>query len=311
MNQGWRRYFWAGGAVAMICVMFGLVSYSVTLYRLFCEVTGAGGATQRVDSDTAQVTDTYVTVFFNTNVAPNLPWKFRPLQRSVRVRLGEETPAFFEAENLSDEPIVGRATFNVTPEKAGLDFKKIECFCFTEERLAPHTKVQMPLQFYVDPDLAKRASTRDVDQITLSYTFFRAADPGEGADLGRFAGVPTPAAGEQLFAENCAACHASDHAKIGPALGGVLGRPAGTVPGYPYTRALAGSGLVWTAATLDRWLADPRKLVDGTAMPMAIADAGARAAIIAYLEQLPPPPAPQAADQTADHAAAKPGPGGM
>ncbi len=306
MNQRNRRYLWAGGAVAMMCVMFGLVSYSVTLYRLFCAATGAGGATQRVTADTAQLTDKYVTVFFNTNVDPGLPWRFRPLQRSVRVRLGEETPAFFEAENLSDEPIIGRATYNVTPEKAGLDFKKIECFCFTEERLAPHTKVQMPVQFYVDPDLATRASTRDVDQITLSYTFFRATNPDEVSDLGRFAGAPTPEAGAKLFAENCSACHAPDRVKVGPALGGVVGRAAGSMPDYPYTKALASSGLVWTAATLDKWLADPHKLVQGTAMPMSITDAGKRAAIIAYLEQLPAPPKPVAAD----HAEAKSAPGG-
>jgi len=283
------RWATAAASVATICVMLGVVSYSVTLYRLFCEVTGAGGTTQRVAANTAQTTDRFVTVLFDTNVAPNLPWRFRPLQRSVRVRLGEETPAFFEAENLSDDAIVGRATFNVTPEKAGLDFKKIECFCFSEERLAPHAVVQMPLQFYVDPELASRPGTRDVREITLSYTFFRAANAGEGMDLARFEGKPTPAAGAALFAENCAACHQVDAAKVGPALGGVLGRPAGAMANYPYTKALAASGLVWTAGTLDRWLAGPAALVPGTAMPMAVADAGARAAIIAYLEQIPPP----------------------
>ena len=297
------RFLWLGGTLAIILMMTVLVSYSVTLYRLFCEVTGAGGTTQRVASDTARPTDRYVTVYFDSNVAPNLPWRFRPLQRSIRVRLGEETPIFYEAENTSDEDIVGRATFNVTPDKAGPYFKKIECFCFTEERLAAHSKVQMPVQFYVDPDIATNAGTRDVRQITLSYTFFRAKDPDGAEDLARFKGTPGPAEGAKLFAANCAACHAPDRSKVGPALGGVVGRVAGTVKAYPYTPALAQSRVVWTAQSLDRWLAGPRAMVPGAAMPMAVPDAKARAALIAYLATLPPPPADQAA-------AAPPPPGG-
>ncbi|MBV9734257.1 MAG: cytochrome c oxidase assembly protein, partial [Acidisphaera sp.] len=163
--------------------MTTLVSFSVTLYRLFCSVTGAGGTTQRAMADTATVSDRVVTVFFNTDVAPGLPWRFVPVQRSVRVHLGEQVPAFFEAQNLSDHDIVGHATFNVTPDKAGIYFKKIECFCFTEERLGAHQTVEMPVEFFVDPKIAANPGTRDVDQITLSYTFFQSARPNGAQDL--------------------------------------------------------------------------------------------------------------------------------
>jgi len=281
-----RGYAWAAGSVAMIGVMLVVVSYSVTLYRLFCSVTGAGGTTQRVASDTSKPIDRYITVRFDSNVAPGLPWRFRPLQRQVRVRLGEETPVFFEAENMSDEPIVGRATFNVTPEKAGPYFKKIECFCFTEETLAPHAKVQMPVEFYVDPEMASYRNTADVTEITLSYTFFRTKNPNDPADMARFNGAPTPEMGAALFASQCSACHAPDTTRVGPPLRGVIGREAGSVSGYPYTPALAHAKLAWTPEQLDRWLAGPRKMLPGVAMPMQIDDPKARQAIIGYLEQI-------------------------
>ena len=263
--------------------MVTLVSFSVTLYRLFCSATGAGGTTQRVAADTAVATDRFVNVTFDTNTAANLPWRFVPLQKAVRVRLGEETPVFFEAENLSDTDIVGRATFNVTPDKAGLYFKKIECFCFTQERLAAHTRVQMPVVFYVDPALGTNPGTTDVTQITLSYTFFRATHADDIENLSRF--DATAEVGAKLFASQCAACHTMDKAKVGPPLANVVGRGAGSVPGYPYSKALAASGLTWTPEMLDRWLAGPRDLVPGAAMPMAIQAPAARAAIIAYLKQ--------------------------
>ena len=128
-----RKYGILAALLLAIGGMTVLVSYSVTLYRLFCQVTGAGGTTRRVAADDAKPTDRIVTVRFNTNVAPGLPWRFRPVQNQVKLRLGEDTLVFFEAENLSDHDIVGHATFNVTPDKAGIYFKKIECFCFTEE----------------------------------------------------------------------------------------------------------------------------------------------------------------------------------
>jgi cytochrome c oxidase assembly protein subunit 11 len=275
------------GLLAAVGVMTGLVSYSVTLYRLFCAVTGAGGTPQRVAADEAKTAARMVTVFFNTDTAPGLPWRFEPKQRSIRVHLGEQALVFFEATNLSDQPIVGHATFNVTPDKVGIYFKKIQCFCFTEERLGPHQHVEMPVTFYVDPALATDPGTEEVDQITLSYTFFRSARPEGAEDLSRF-DKPDPERGALLFANQCSGCHLPETAKIGPPLAGVVGRPAAAVPGYPYSAALAHSGLVWDEATLERWLAGPQNLVPGAAMPMAVPDAAARRDIIAYLKTLQP-----------------------
>jgi cytochrome c oxidase assembly protein subunit 11 len=180
---------WAvvAGLAVIIGVMVGIVSYSTTLYRLFCAATGFGGATQRVAANTATISNRIVTVRFNTDLAPGLPWRFEPVQPQVQVHLGEQMMAYFRAENLSDKPLVGHATFNVTPNKAGPYFDKIQCFCFSEERLSPHESVEMPVEFYVDPQLAADANTSDVDTITLSYTFFPSVEPGKAQDLDRLA----------------------------------------------------------------------------------------------------------------------------
>jgi cytochrome c oxidase assembly protein Cox11 len=279
--------------VAAMCValaiMIGITSYSPTLYRLFCSATGAAGTTQRVNAATAKVAAREVTVLFDTNVAPGLNWRFVPLQRSVKVHLGQDSLVFFEAQNLSDHAIVGHAAFNVTPEKSGIYFKKIQCFCFNEERLAPGATVQMPVDFFVDPALGTDPSTQDVHEITLSYTFFESKRPDGAKDLLRFAKAPPdPAAGAQLFAENCSACHALDHAKIGPPLAGVVGRRAGSVPGFPYSAALRAAGFTWTPQQLDAWLAGPKALVPGAQMPMNIAAPQARRDIVAYLKTTRP-----------------------
>lgn len=266
-------------------IMIGITSYSVTLYRLFCQATGANGTTQRVAALVAAQAAREVTILFDTNVAPGLPWRFTPVQRSVKLHLGQDALVFFEAENLSNHDITGHATFNVTPEKVGLYFKKIQCFCFTEEKLAAGTKVQMPVDFYVDPALATDPSTSDVHEITLSYTFFESKNPQGAPDLSRFASAPPDAAaGGRLFAENCSACHALDRAKIGPPLAGVVGRRVGSVPGYPYSKALAFAGFTWDEARLDRWLADPQAMLPGAQMPMKTPVAQARRDIIAYLK---------------------------
>ncbi len=276
-----------GVLLLMVAGMTVAVSYSVTLYRLFCSATGAGGTTQRVAGTAPRPTSARtVTVFFTTDVAPGMPWRFVPMQRSVSVHLGEDTPVFFEAQNLSDHDIVGHATFNVTPDKSGIYFKKIECFCFTEERLAAHQRVEMPVDFFVDAALGTDPATADVDQITLSYTFFESRKPQGAADLARFSNAPPdPLAGQKIFAADCSACHELDRAKVGPALDHVVGRIAGTRPGYPYSAALAQSRVVWTAATLDRWLAGPRTFIPGALMPEAIGDPAARRDLIAYLAQ--------------------------
>jgi cytochrome c oxidase assembly protein subunit 11 len=265
--------------------MIGLVSYSSTFYRLFCAATGYGGATQRVASDTASLSSRVITVRFSTNVAPGLPWRFEPAQREVQLRLGQDTLAFFIAKNLSARDYVGHATFNVTPVKAGIYFKKIQCFCFTEERLGAHQEVEMPVDFFVDPKLATDPSTTDVDTITLSYTFFASERPNGAKNLSRFDNAaPDPVAGEKLFASRCAGCHQLDRAVVGPPLGGVVGRRAASVVGYPYSKPLLLSGIVWSPKTLDQWLAGPQQMVPGALMPMSIDDAETRRDIIAYLE---------------------------
>jgi cytochrome c oxidase assembly protein Cox11 len=294
-----RHFVTVLGLCLAVGVMTTLVSYSVTLYRLFCQATGANGYTQRVATGSATQSAREITVSFMTDTAPGLPWRFKPVQNSVRVHLGEDTLVFFEAENLSDRPIVGHATFNVTPEKTGLYFKKIECFCFTEERLEPHQKVEMPVDFYVDPRLATDPDTAEVHTITLSYTFFESRKPAGAKELARFDNAAAdPEAGRKLFATTCAVCHTPDRNKVGPKLAGVVGRKAGSVPGYPYSAALEHADVVWTPETLDRWLADPRRFIAGAAMPFNLPDRLRRRDIIAYLETL---------KASQDHAAAATG----
>ncbi len=270
MNPARRKNLQVVGAlVVLIGIMGTLVSYSATLYRLFCAATGFGGTTQRAESDDAALSDRVVTVRFDTSIAPDLPWRFEPLQREVRVRLGEDKLVFFSAENLTDQAIVGHATFNVTPQKTGVYFKKIQCFCFDDERLDAHQKVDMPVDFFVDSRLAEDPNTQDVSTITLSYTFFRSVGTDKAKDLSRFvvSPEPDPYRGQELFGERCAACHALDRNKAGPMLGGVFGRRAGAVPGYNYSRALLASGLTWAKDDLDRWLSNPLEFIPDHGCP--------------------------------------------
>jgi cytochrome c oxidase assembly protein subunit 11 len=162
----------AFGAVLIIAVMVGLTAASVPLYNLFCRVTGYGGTTQRAEAPSGAVVDREVEVYFNADIDPHLPWQFRPVQRSQRVKLGESSLAFFEAVNLSDHPVVGSAVYNVTPHKVGYYFTKLQCFCFDEQVLQPGERVDMPVTYFVDPELLDDPNTLDVTQITLSYTFF-------------------------------------------------------------------------------------------------------------------------------------------
>lgn len=274
-------------AIIVVGIMLGLVAYSPTLYRLFCAATGFGGTTQRADSDAGAVSDRIITVRFDSNVAPGLPWRFEPLQREVKVHLGEQQLVFFTAENLTDEPIVGHSTFNVSPPTTGVYFNKIQCFCFDEERLNARQKVDMPVVFFVDPALASDPETRTVDTITLSYTFFRSVNPANAKELSRFVAKaePDPIRGQQLFSERCASCHALDANKTGPMLGGVSERKAGSAPGYRYSSALGNADLHWSAENLDRWLTDPRKFIAGARMLVRVLDAASRRDIIAYLEE--------------------------
>lgn len=178
----------AGLAVAIIAGMLGLTAASVPLYRLFCQVTGYGGTTQVAESGAERTLDRTIEVRFNADVDPDLPWSFQPADRAVVLRIGEERLAFYHAENRSDRAVVGTATFNVTPHKAGPYFAKLACFCFEEQVLRPGEAVDMPVSFYVDPAILEDRSTADLRTITLSYTFFvdeeatRALDTGTAAE---------------------------------------------------------------------------------------------------------------------------------
>lgn len=172
MSRTGRVRATALGAIAVIAVMIGLTAAAVPLYDLFCRVTGYGGTTQRAEALPGSTAETTVTVYFNADVARDLPWRFQPLQRRVEIRPGEQGLAFYEAENRSNQPVVGTATFNVTPHKVGIYFHKLACFCFEQQTLEPGERVEMPVSFFVDPAMLEDPATREVRQITLSYTFF-------------------------------------------------------------------------------------------------------------------------------------------
>lgn len=159
-------------SLAALLGMVGLVAASVPLYRLFCKVTGYGGTTRVAQAAPGAVPGPEITVRFDASVAKDMPWRFEPQQREIRVRLGEQVLATYTATNLSNRPVVGTATFNVTPDKVGPYFNKIECFCFTEQRLEPGQTVDMPVTFFIDPALADDPLANEVTTITLSYTFF-------------------------------------------------------------------------------------------------------------------------------------------
>ncbi|MFQ5561950.1 MAG: cytochrome c oxidase assembly protein [Parvularculaceae bacterium] len=161
----------------LVLAMVGLSFAAVPAYRAFCQVTGWGGVTQRADAGAGRTLARQITVRFDASVAAGLDWRFKPEQVSQTLHIGETKLAYFEAENLSDRPVTGQATFNVTPAKAGIYFNKIQCFCFTEQTLAPGEKVSMPVVYFVDPELADDRNLDEVQTITLAYTFFAKEDP--------------------------------------------------------------------------------------------------------------------------------------
>ena len=151
--------------------MLGLAFAAVPLYRMFCEATGFAGTTQRADRAPGAVAG-QVKVQFDANVHPGLPWRFEPEQTSVEVAPGAQTKIFYRAQNLSARAIVGQAVYNVSPDTVGKYFKKIQCFCFSEQTLQPGQKVDMPVLFFVDPAITKDPDTKNLHEITLSYTFY-------------------------------------------------------------------------------------------------------------------------------------------
>ena len=167
---------------ALVAAMVGVAYASVPLYRLFCQVTGFAGTTQRAAGDAAPgPVGRMIGVRFDANHAPSLPWTFAPTESHRRVAIGARYITNFTARNLSERPVTGRASFNVTPSQAGAYFTKIQCFCFTEQRLAPGQEVQMPVVFFVDPKILDDPNARDIDEITLSYTFYPVDPPGAGS----------------------------------------------------------------------------------------------------------------------------------
>jgi cytochrome c oxidase assembly protein subunit 11 len=155
----------------IIAGMIVLVALTPRLYRAFCEATGFDGTTQRADRAPGAVPG-QVKVQFDANVHPGLPWRFEPEQTYVNVAPGARTRILYFAQNLSARAIVGQAVYNVTPDTVGKYFKKIQCFCFSEQTLQPGQKVDMPVIFFVDPGITKDPDTSDVHEITLSYTFY-------------------------------------------------------------------------------------------------------------------------------------------
>ena len=159
--------------LGMVFSMAGLAYASVPLYQIFCQVTGFGGTPQRAETvDGIELSDRVISVRFDANTSTDLNWDFRPVDREVSVRLGEKRVINYVAENLSSQPISGMATFNVTPQSAGVYFNKIECFCFTDTRIEPGEKLEMPVVFFVDPELDEEKFMKSLNTITLSYTFF-------------------------------------------------------------------------------------------------------------------------------------------
>lgn len=161
-------------AVILLGIVIGMVGMSfaaVPLYQIFCQVTGYGGTTQRAAANGSQIIDRVVTVRFDSNIASGLPWQVKPAH-AIEQNIGETSLINFTATNLSDKTVKGQAGFNVTPERAALYFNKIECFCFTEQTLAPGETVEMPVTFFVDPEIDDDPELDTVREITLSYTFY-------------------------------------------------------------------------------------------------------------------------------------------
>ncbi len=174
-ENGERRR--SNGRIAALCVtgvltMVGVSFAAVPLYELFCQVTGYGGTTQRAEQYSDVILDRTITVRFDANTSGALDWDFKPVQRSVELRIGETGQASYRAVATGKRPSMGQATFNVTPQAAGAYFNKIDCFCFVETELQPGESMDMPVVFFVDPAIVDAPETMNINTITLSYTFF-------------------------------------------------------------------------------------------------------------------------------------------
>lgn len=169
--------------VALVALMVSLSFAAVPFYDWFCKTTGYGGTPSVADSGSDLILDQTVKVRFDASLDQGMPWTFKPVVRSVEVRIGETVLAFYEAHNPTDRVIAGTASFNVFPDAAGGYFTKIDCFCFTEQVLQPGETVQMPVTFFVDPEIVKDPEGQFVHEIVLSYTFHETPLPAEQAAL--------------------------------------------------------------------------------------------------------------------------------
>lgn len=167
--------------VGVVCVMVSLSFASVPLYDWFCRVTGYGGTTSVADGASDTVLDREITIRFASATERGMPWEFKPVATTMKVKIGETGLAFYEASNPTDRTVAGSASFNVTPFSAGGYFSKIDCFCFEEQVLAPGQSVQMPVTFFVDPEIVEDDEAKLVHTITLSYTFHEIDIPEENA----------------------------------------------------------------------------------------------------------------------------------
>ncbi|WP_027487148.1 cytochrome c oxidase assembly protein [Allorhizobium undicola] len=183
--------------VALACLAFvgaavGMSFAAVPFYRLYCQLTGYNGTTQRVEQASSVILDRKVNVTFDANVSSGLNWDFKPMQPSISPRIGETVEVKYTATNRSPYPVKGQAVFNVTPMEAAVYFNKIECFCFTETELKPGETLEMPVVFYVDPEIAGHTETKNIGTITLSYTFYPHGGEKPVAGLPEEAGQTKP-----------------------------------------------------------------------------------------------------------------------
>ena len=176
-GEGRRDLIVAAACGVFVAAMVGMSYAAVPLYDWFCRATGFGGRTQVATAAPRGPTGRSITVRFDANVAGGLPWRFEPEQTSIEARLGEVVTVNYVATNLAARETLGQAAYNVAPATTGIHFQKINCFCFTEQRLGPGEKREMPVVFYIDPALAKDAELSDLNTITLSYSFYALREP--------------------------------------------------------------------------------------------------------------------------------------
>ena len=164
------------GMAGFVAGMVGMAFAAVPLYRIFCQATGYNGTPMIGQAAPGGGSGQVLTIRFNANTQPDLPWRFEPVQPSVQVQLGEEGVAFYQARNLADRPATGVSTYNVTPEVVGKYFHKTACFCFEQQTLEPGRQVEMPLSFWIDPRIAADPNTSGIRTVTISYSFFRSLE---------------------------------------------------------------------------------------------------------------------------------------